>query len=210
MPVFRKDGVKVLFIHVPKTGGSSIERVFKASDYDTLYLDGRVGPKSWNHVRRCTPQHMHAAMLDMLFREERFDHVFMVVRDPVARLRSEYLWRNRNTEFEVDGRAVERWAKETLGQYRVNPFVYDNHIRPQVEFQLPSATVFRFEDGLESVIEHLNLKWSLGIVTDLPRIREGHTTTNYSSKDVEVTPGLEERIREFYADDVERYGYGVT
>lgn len=207
MPVFRKDERKFLFVHVPKTGGSSIERAFADAGYDTMYRDGRVGKRSWNDIRRCTPQHMHREVLEMLFRTERFDGIFMVVRDPVARLQSEYLWRHRAKDFTIDGRSVEKWAAKTFSQFRSAPYIFDNHIRPQIDFLLDRATVFRFEDGLDTVAKALNKRWDLGIAEELPRVREGHTTTNYSSRDVEVTPSLRQMLADFYGEDFEQFGY---
>lgn len=207
MPVFRKDQQKILFIHVPRTGGSSIERAFRDSGFQTLYLDSKVGRTSWNHVRRCTPQHMHAQMLDALFRVDRFDLVFMVVRDPMSRLKSEYLWRNRDKDFDVDGRSLERWARRSFAEYRSDPFRYDNHLRPQVEFELPGTRVFSYEDGLGHAVEELNRMGNLDLDPELPRVREGHTKTGCSSSDVEETPGLTALVRDGYGADLQRYGY---
>lgn len=208
MPVFRKDGRNILFVHIPKTGGSSIERAFRSSGYRSLYLDGKLGPSSWNHLRRCPPQHMHGELLELLFRLERFDHIFMVVRDPIARFRSEYLWRHRNKEeFTIDGPTVQRWAKKALRKHSGNPFAWHNHIRPQVDFLVPGITVFPFEEGLDRVLDHLNSTWELGLVNELPRVREGEATTSFASKDVEITPELEDNLRDFYREDFVRFGY---
>lgn len=210
MPVFRKDERKFLFVHVPKTGGSSIEQAFKDAGYDTLYKDGRMGPKSWNHVRRCTPQHMHRDILETLFRLERFDGIFMVVRDPLSRLRSEYLWRHRNQEdLTVDEQAVQEWAAVTFARAADDPFLFDNHIRPQADFLVEGARTFRLEDGLDAVATALNEDWDVGLPAEVPRVREGHTTTTYSSRDVEVGDKLRRLVGEFYREDFARFGYTV-
>ena len=208
MPVFRQGERKFLFIHIPKTGGSSIERAFADAGFDTLYRDGRVGPKSWNDVRRCTPQHMHREMLEMILQIERFDGVFMVVRDPMTRLKSEYLWRHRDVDFSIDGASVEKWTSRTLSRYATNPFIFDNHIRPQVDFLVERAKVYRFEDGLDAMAADLNSAWDLGLPDELPRVREGNTATRYASKDVEVTSRMRELVGDFYREDYSRFGYG--
>lgn len=207
MPVFRQGERKYLYIHIPKTGGSSIERAFADVGYRTRYRDGRVGPTSWNSIRRCTPQHMHREMLEMILRVDQFDGVFTVVRDPLARIRSEYLWRHRHDDFGVDGRSVEKWTARTLRRYGKDPFIFDNHIRPQVDFLLDRALVFRFEDGLDAMAATLNKKWKLGLPEELPRLREGATATKYSSRDVEVTDRTRRLVTDFYRDDYERFGY---
>ena len=207
MPIFRKDDQVVLFIHVPKTGGTAIEHSFRNSGWTTRYLDGKTGPGTWNDVRRCTPQHMHAEMLDMLFQLDRFTLIFMVVRDPLTRLQSEYLWRQRGEDFAVDGSSVQRWVSRSLRRYRRNPFLFDNHLRPQAEFRVRTAKVFRFEDGLDHVVRELNRTGDLGLDTNVPRTREGHTTTRYASRDVELTPRTMRMAREFYEEDFEVFGY---
>ncbi|WP_338749865.1 sulfotransferase family 2 domain-containing protein [Janibacter alittae] len=207
MPVFRHGERKFLFIHIPKTGGSSIERAFADAGYDTLYRDGRTGPTSWNSIRRCTPQHMHREMLESILRMDQFDGVFTVVRDPMARMKSEYLWRHRNAEFSIGGRSVEKWTAKTLSQYADDPFIFDNHIRPQVDYLVDRAEIFRFEDGLDEMATTLNSKWGLGLPDQLPRVREGSSTTKYASKDVEVTTTMRDLVGDFYREDYRTFGY---
>ncbi len=207
MPIFRRDGRSILFVHVPKTGGSSVERVFRDSGWSRHLLDGRMGPGTINHLRWCTPQHMHAAMLEANLRLDRFDLVFVLVRDPVARLCSEYLWRNRNRSPKVGQRPVERWARRALTAYERDPFVYDNHLRPQHEFLLPGAEVHRFEDGVDAALADLDARHRLGLVRDVPRVRDAADTSGHHSSDVEVSPGLEALVRDAYHRDYAELGY---
>lgn len=210
MPIFRKDGRSVLFIHVPKAGGSSIEAAFKASGFETDYLDGRVGAGTVNHLLRCTPQHMHAAMLRQNFRLHRFDAIFMIVRDPIARFRSEYLWRNRDAEPDLSEGAVERWGRAALNGFEADSYLYDNHLRPQADFEVEGARVYRFEDGLQTAISDLNAKLALGVDAEVPRVRTGHGNTGHSSGDVPISDPLRSRLLQFYRRDYERYGYGTV
>ncbi len=208
MPVLRKDGRQILFVHVPKTGGTAIERAFKAHDWAVSYLDGKMGRGTLNHVRRSTPQHMEADLLRMLFRLDRFDLTFLIVRDPVGRLRSEYLWRTRRrADVGLDGASVEAWAEEVFEGCRQDPHLHDNHIRPQADFLLPDCRVFRFEDGLDRIVQTLEDDYGLGLTGEVPRARTGSGTTGHHSRDVEITPSLQSRIREFYARDYELFGY---
>lgn len=207
MPVFRKGTRKYLYIHIPKTGGSSIERAFTDAGMDMEYQDGRVSETSWNMIRRCTPQHMHGEMLETIFKIHKFDGIFTVVRDPLSRLKSEYLWRHRDDEFTVDGASVERWAADAFGEYPRDQHMFDNHIRPQVDFLVKGVQVFRFEDGLEQMASALNEQWGLDLPATLPRVREGSATTRYASRDVEVTTRLEQLVSDFYREDYARFGY---
>lgn len=207
MPIFRKDGRNILFIHVPKAGGTSIEMVFRQSGYQRAYLDGKMGPQSVNYVRRCTPQHMHAAMLESLFRLDRFDAIFMVVREPMARFRSEYLWRLRDRNPRTDASAVEKWAKSAFKRYAADPFIFDNHLRPQVEFALAGARTYHLEQGLGSILADLDSRWRLDLDTEIPRARHGRDVTGRSSSDVEISPTVARLVKDVYARDYATFDY---
>ena len=207
MPVFRKQGKAILFIHVPKTGGSAIERVFRDDGWSIDFLDGKVGAGTLNNLRRCTPQHMHARPLRQTFVLRRFDEIFLIVRDPVARLRSEYVWRHRKQD-RIDPRAaaVDAWTLRTFASYRRNNFLFDNHVRPQSDFVVPGATIHHFENGLNSVISDLNKRLDLDLPTVPPHVRSG-SEQGVSSSAVEILEKTERRIRAFYREDYQRFGY---
>jgi hypothetical protein len=206
MPVFTKDGRNVLFVHIPKTGGSAVERHFVDAGWVMTYHDGRMARDKPNYLRTCTPQHMHGALLRETFRIQRFDAVFAVVRDPVARFRSEYVMRHKQ-ELSTNAAAVEAWAEKSFSRFGTNPFVHDNHIRPQVEFLVPRVRVYRLEDGLDAALVDLNARYDLGVPTEVARVRTSEKTRGISSRAVEVSATLDARIRSFYAADVERFGY---
>ena len=209
MPIFRKDGRTLLFIHVPKTGGSTIERVFRDDGWAVTYLDGRMGKGTENNVRRCTPQHMHGSMLESIFRLDRFDDIFLIARDPLARFRSEYLWRLRAAEkVQVDAVSVETWGLQALERLTAEPFLWDNHMRPQAEFVVPDARAYRFEDGLDGIVDDLRTRWQLQPQEVLPRIRDGRDQgAQHSSSDVAISERLGGALAETYAADFERFGY---
>ena len=208
MPVFRQDGRAVLFVHVPKAGGSSLERLFAKSGWTTGYRDPKGGVGSMNSVRRCSPQHMHRPMLEQVFRLDRFDAVFMTVREPLGRFRSEFAYRNAN-RVSATAVEVEAWYDEAFREYRHDPFVFDNHLRPQWEFHLPGAHVYRLEDGLEAVVSDLNTRWGLGLLplSEVPRVLDRSAQSGIASSEVRLTPGLERRLRMEYAEDFARFGY---
>jgi hypothetical protein len=204
--VLRSDDKNVLFVHVPKTGGSTVERIFGSSGYKMLYRDPREGPQSANRLRRCSPQHMHAPMLETLFRLERFDVVVMMVREPLARFRSEYSMRNA-ADLRVDEASVEAWTYQALRDYAGDGFVFDNHLRPQAEFYLPGALVYRLEDGIDTMVADLNERHGLGLSTEVPHVMDRRTASGVASSEVRLSPLVERRLRTFYAEDFARFGY---
>jgi hypothetical protein len=207
MPIFRKDGKNILFIHVPKCGGSTIENAFRGSGYDVMYLDRDTKRTGMNHLRRCSPQHMHAQLLQEIFRLERFDLVFMTVRHPVARFRSEYVFRNKaQPTVALSAEDVSAWAATKFEKYSRNPYILDNHLRPQHEFWVPSATVYRLEDGLPALFADLNARFDLD-VSQAPRALHSEKAVGFSSSAVELSGDLKAHLADFYAGDFDRFGY---
>lgn len=206
MPVFLKEGRAVLFVHVPKTGGTSIERHFAANGWRMHYRDARTGAGSLNSYLRCSPQHMEAERLQQLFRLDRFDLVFCVVRDPVARFRSEYAMRNAR-DLRTDAPAVEAWGDRAFAAYARDPYTLDNHLRPQHEFLVPDTLVYRLESGLDAAVDDLNSRFDLGLTGGVPRHRDRSKASGVATRDIEVSDALDARLREFYAGDFERLGY---
>ncbi|MEQ6896917.1 sulfotransferase family 2 domain-containing protein [Microbacterium sp. KR10-403] len=207
MPVFRKNGKNILFIHVPKCGGSSVEYSFRDSGYRVEYRDPKLGRKSLNHLRTCSPQHMHAEMLRQTLRVERFELVFMIVREPIARFRSEYVYLHRKHEA-VSRKAadVSAWARKEFRAYEKDPFVLDNHLRPQSEFWMPEAVVYRLEDGFDAMLDDLNTRFHVG-VTAAERALHSEKEVGFPSSEVELSDDLTQHLRGFYHDDFERFGY---
>ncbi|MGH3444335.1 MAG: sulfotransferase family 2 domain-containing protein [Nocardioidaceae bacterium] len=206
MPIYRRDDMNVLFVHVPKTAGTTIERVFRHSGFKEHYRDSKVGPGTVNRLRLCSPQHMHAELLRNLFHLDRFDVTFMVVRDPIARFRSEFAMRHK-ADVPLKEARVERWADKVFGAYSRNRFALDNHLRPQSEFCLPAAQVFRIEDGLDAAVTHLNDHFGLGLPTELPRVMDREKGSGVPSRSVPISAGLDARLRAFYSADFARFGY---
>lgn len=207
MPILRKDGRNILFVHVPKTGGTTIEKIFQNSGYRALYLDSKVGRGSVNSLRRCSPQHLHAEVLQQTFRIQNFDLIFLLSRNPVARFKSEYVWRNRKSEFSVDERSVENWGMRSFQNFTADPYIYDNHLRPQADFHLPGAFTYKLEDGLDAIVHNLNNRFDCRLDTEIPRLYDSKARTDYSSSDVVLSRRMEQAIREVYREDFRLFGY---
>lgn len=153
MPICTINQKSVLFVHIPKCGGSSLERLLqRQAGVKPSYLDEGKG-SYFNTLRRCSPQHMHAAILDQVFVLNRFDLIFAVCRDPEARVRSEY-----NMRFSHAGPTqpdINQWYVKARKMRRNNPYLYDNHLRPQVEFVVPGAVLYKLEDGIDRIWQDL-------------------------------------------------------
>ena len=208
MPVMLKDGRSVLFIHVPKNGGSTVERLFTSSGWDMSFRMTRRGDPDAFPLLRVSPQHYHGALLTEVFNLRRFDLVFLITRHPVSRFRSEFAMRHKHLGHleTVDSAIVDEWADRFFSRYADNHYAHDNHLRRQVDFLVPDAEVFRLEDGMDSIVADLNARFDLDLRTTIPR-RLSSAARGLPSSAVEVSPQLLAHLHEFYADDFERFGY---
>lgn len=206
MPVFWNDTRSVLFVHIPKAAGSTLEQLFRRSGWQMAFRATRKTEPALMAVRRCSPQHYHAALLAELFDVERFDAVFTVTREPISRFRSEYLMRNRS-DPRTDGASVEAWAQRVLARRSRDPYALDNHLRPQSEFILPRSQAYRLEDGVDSVVADLNARFDLSLTAEIPRAMHSVKRAGVRSEEIEVSTALEQELRTLYAQDFDSFGY---
>jgi hypothetical protein len=203
VPVFYRDGIKILYIHIPKTGGTAIEMFFEQNGFGVAYLDrgGKAG--NLNPTRLCSPQHMEAAILAKVFRLSSFDYIFMTVRHPIERILSEYKMR---VAEKIDLPDVNMWVRRSLRCYGDNPYMMDNHIRPQVDFWMERADVFKQEDGF-------GRDWVEQISSRIPCKFEQRNTEIAMRFDVraaersDLSNGSNEALRRFYDSDYRLFGY---
>lgn len=213
MPVFTKNGQSVLFVHVPKTGGTSIDNMFLSSGWKRTYFLSKKARQQERHqhdLMRCSPQHMDSDQLKSIFRLDRFDAIFMVARNPISRFQSEYVMRNpKNAASRSDKTSVDKWANRHLKLLSDDPYVLDNHLRPQVDFFLPGSHVFRLEDGLEQIPETLNDHFGADLPGAVEHVRDSRKVTDGGapSSSIEISHTLEARLRAVYRDDFNAFGY---
>ena len=212
MPLYRINGKSVLFIHIPKTGGTSIEDWLREHRSEALFT-----PKTPDgHV--CSPQHFHSNMLKQIIPEGYVDYAFTIIRHPIERFLSEFFYRNRRKKFRpkwhlrmkpvLSARPQElayyfrNWTSEAFARYRANQFASDNHIRPQSHFiDCENLTIFRFEQGFSKIFEQLSQ--DLGVNHPPCRVAKK------LSKRVrfEIQAKTLEQIEYFYEEDFRRLIY---
>src|ERR1700722_5127549 len=127
MPVFQKNNVSILFVHIPKAGGTRVENFFRQLGWKVSLFDGGQVKPSLNTVSWCSPQHFHATILKNIFNINRFEYCFAIVRNPIDRIKSEVRWRKAYFNPAIE---PEQWIENALLSYGSNPFIHDNHIRP--------------------------------------------------------------------------------
>ena len=203
MPAYRINNKNVLFIHVPKTGGTTVES-FLSSHASMSLHSGRaklLKPCRGSALTRSLPlQHFHAALLEVMFAPDFFDYAFMIVRDPLERLKSEY--RHSRALGRLDTRLTfGTWVQLMLGLAALSPNLRNNHYRPQTQFRCFNAEVFKFEDGMEHILAALSTRLGLPPPGNIPHER------NLAGITFDVPPRIKARVRAAFDADYMMFAY---
>ena len=204
MPAYRIRNKNVLFIHVPKTGGTTVESFLETHGKSSLHNQGvkLLKPLSDSFLTRSLPlQHFHADLLVAMFAPDFFDYTFMIVRDPLERLKSEY--RHSRALGRIDTRLnFEHWLRLMLGLTIFAPNLRNNHFRLQSQFKCFNAEVFKLESGMEHILGSVCARLGLPAPGKIPHERK------MTGSSFEVTPLAKARIRAVYDADYRMFSYG--
>jgi len=214
MPIFSKSGKNILFIHIPKSAGSSVEKIGKNCGwFESFSVRGK--PLSDIAYYKASLQHLHADVLGQLFFLEKFDAIFTIVRNPFDRFKSEYYWQKSQSITTLN---ANDWIADTLARYEKYNHIYDNHIRPQIEFipRCGDVEVLKLEDdGVKYAANIFNrlapssLGW--GVWRNVLRsIKSKNIAEKKSVKDpvIELIFQKEQKkIVDFYKADFEAFSY---
>lgn len=196
MPLFNVNGKRVLFLHVPKSGGTTVGKLFAA--YPMSFFS-QISPGGL----KCTPQHLVFTDLRVLLGESGWDYAFTIVRNPYRRAESEFRFRTEINQGRYGARPdFSLWLNTQMSAYRNNPFVLDNHMRHQIGFAGPGVEVFKLEEGLETITRKLSEKLSI-------KLNYGGEQINKSTVEVDLVwdPETLTQFNEIYAADFRTFGY---
>jgi hypothetical protein len=195
------------FVHIPKTGGTSIENAMfpghnfcSSPDYEHLYgWDAEYG---WlNHL---TLKEMRK-LCSVFFVKK--PTVFAVVRNPWDRLVSEFAWKRFKRKAGITfAQFVRRLYKRDcyeLERYYRDPLAFKQHLKPQHEYILSDypIEVLRFE-SLQMDFNRILSKMGMGRIL-LPILRESkrkHYCQYY-------TPESMNMVYEIYQKDIDLFNF---
>ena len=207
MPIFNKGEKNILFIHIPKCGGSSICDSFKNLGYNVI-LEMKGLPIQSSLIS--SPQHLTSRQLLSIIDFNNIDEIFTIVRNPFERIKSEYKWAHRTCKNIEDFEDYEKWVFNSLDSAEKNKSFNDNHFLPMHEFisELNVCKIFKFEAGINHVLEFYE---------DLSSFKEFEVSKKNRSEDYlidsiipcdkKISNDLKERIIEFYNLDFEFFAY---
>lgn len=201
MPFVEYNGRKILFIHIPKTGGGSVETWLKSLGKVRMLAVGNPS------ALKCTPQHFRMSDVRDLFGEGYFDYMFMIVRNPYDRIMSEYKMHAliSGNSFWKAWPSFSHWLEYNLNVARENPYHFDNHLRPQWDFLGTDIKVFKFEEGMESILNRVAADIGAPAPVSTPHIHSAE------QENIDAPFDVVDRIRtaDFYEKDFDVFGYST-
>jgi hypothetical protein len=219
MPLIKANGKLVYFAHVPKCAGTAVAR----------YLEARFGPPALSDRQfralpeaqrwtRSSPQHIPRDALARLFPPEFFDASFAVIRHPVDRLASVFLFQREKEGTIPPDLSFADWLGRIAADRARDPFAYDNHTRPMTDFVPEGAVLFRIEDGVEAVEAWCDATFGAQTGADpvrIPRVNTRYRRLKEAGPDAPppppfaLTPADRALVAKLFAVDFERFGYAV-
>ena len=196
MPIYTKKNESILFIHIPKCGGSSFSDFLLRNKYEeSLSVRGKAlkDIDFW----KSSPQHLHRDILKKLLNFEKFDKILTIVREPFERLKSEYYWLLNSGIINEKENIPEKWFDDLKENYHSNKYIYDNHIRPQNEFILNESKIFKLEEqGINQAIKYAINKNPFRIFNN-KKLKKTKKSEFIDNQFLEI----QEEIKNFYSED---------
>lgn len=204
---------KLIFIHIPKNAGSSIESFFgvKPFDWKTPNYDVLTGwcPKRCIHLQHATPKQL---LETELISEDIWDsyYKFAIVRNSWERSLSDYVWMLKSTG--VSGSFREYLNREGKFKHRLSdntdPRNRADHLLPQVEFthigQKPVLDkIIRFEklnEGFQNVCEDVGINSAV-----LPHKKKGVISQKHYS--YFYNKEFKSLVSNRYHDDIQAFNF---
>ena len=222
MPFFKCNSGLVYFYHVPKCGGSSIEKAllnkgFKLSFYDIGF---------WSKIDKCyyksSPQHITTKDFNSLFAEDIFFYKFALVRDPVSRLLSAYAFNRKKIGYLISfNNFLSNLEKNVASTGDYFGRKYDNHFVPSSRLVAEDCNVFYLEKGMKELevelSKKLQIKIDLSQKDNVGRYESSNPKTiknlakrfliPQSPRIDDISEKVVSRIKNLYSEDYKRFNF---
>lgn len=191
----------LLFIHIPKTGGSSVESALNLHpnqvDDAHEFLSG-------------TKDHLQHLTFSEISDRLEYDVVlkckpFCIIRNPLHRFYSEYKWRVKIKHPIVADKSIAEFAEYLYMRKLNNTLKNECHFRFQSDYffndvgAIDTIKVFKLEDGMDKVEDWLLAECDISV-----RIPHINKDTSKASDCSDYVDGL---VKEIYKEDAIKLGY---
>ncbi|MEM7563755.1 MAG: sulfotransferase family 2 domain-containing protein [Pseudomonadota bacterium] len=201
MPICYK--TKVIFIHIPRCGGTSIESHLGILGHNPLY-GAMLHDRKVISLQHLTLKEVALYRLVTQITLQSF-FKFTVIRDPVSRLFSDYHWQKNNDIHNQYGDCsfgefldiAERVINK--GNYHDKPHL--DHFRPMADYCRPHGDISL--DRIVTLEKLTEQKEQLKPEVNLDNVEQKNRTTYPPNARPEQCDA--ERVREIYHEDVELY-----
>jgi len=207
-------GRRYIFVHIPKTGGTSLAAALETRAMADDLLIGDT-PKASRRKRRLAQlsargrlwKHSRLADLDGVLAPGEIDgmFVFTLVRNPWDRMVSYYAWAR---EQSFDHPAIRAARRLDFGGFVADPAVGESLRRSPARSYVTDAAGCERCDAfvrLESLETDLVPVWEhLGFRLELPRLNASGRKSDYRSY---YDAPARRRVAELHAEDIDRFGY---
>jgi hypothetical protein len=208
MPYYKENNL--LFIHIPKTGGTSLEEYLKQTTQQTLYSIGDFNNILFEQfqIKTVSLQHLtyeeiynYKDMLDIDFNDNL--KIITIVRNPYDKLISGLFFNNL-----IDENTNNRDVYNIIKTY-IYSDCYDNHNKPQYTFLtynkdsnniIPNITIFRTETLKQDLHNYGFHDFDLNFQMNSKNIKRDKYINYLSSKSIKL-------INNFYKKDFELFNY---
>jgi|TARA_E500000331_G_C17229019_1_gene701718 hypothetical protein len=211
--IFEKGDIRVLFIHIPKTGGTSVRNLMISEGWTALPNPDipvtALASKELNGPRNSNHQH------EKLRREwvKTWDYEFTFVRNPYDRILSRAKQQARDLEIdEIKEINFFAWVDDILLRVlkEEGPGAEDNHHRPQHHFISEDTAVFRIEDQKEDFLKALRDRKIIGKSALLGSFNQSLPDYKQIKKPNWKQQGLIHKdFLDIYREDFVKFGYEI-
>ena len=190
---------KCIFIHIPKTAGTSIEQFLKDKGKHSIDYLGVRNNRSLHHLTAYELKMEIPGIFNNCYK-------FSIVRNPYDRLLSEYYWTpipNVGYKYGRTKKQFLNYVTNVIDNKKYLDNIYNDHFIPQHVFLYNKKKIlidqlFKYED-LEWTVEYLKKK--LDIENGLPVINKTH------AKKEGWNERQKERIYNLYKNDFIIFNY---
>jgi hypothetical protein len=208
------DRRKAIFIHIPKTGGISVERsIHKALGGDEKIKYGQLINQPPKIEQNIPALGLHSALRDYrrYFGQEINDfYIFSIVRNPWRRMVSHYEYlvttmfnRRVDTYNQLDFPKFVQVYKTRLLAYSL-PYGYDTFLKDDYGTQLNKVIKLEnINEDLPIVGDEIKLEITevLHMNPTNPKQKEHSNWKDY------YNPGLRDRVYKMFENDIKKYNY---